>query len=381
MAVTPNMNLILPTVSVTSGPEWADLLNSALTTVDAHDHTSGKGIRITPSGLNINTDLPVGGNNITGARSIRLSPNMSALALPTDLGCVNNVNGDLYWNNGSGAPVQITSGGSVIAASDGISRSFETVTMSSNTTIQPSDAFSFIGVDTSSSVTITLPAASGVSVGRFYEIKDISGLANTNNITIEASGDLIDGSSDDVSLNLAFQSARLTSNGSGWSTNLAPKMANGVVTRPMLAPVGQQISSACDFYTTTSTSIADITNLSVTITTTGRPVYLGIIHSGANGNGHISAIFNPGSLVSSAYVGFAVFFYRDSTQLSRAYSANEAVFSTTEVDALSISLPPGSFWHIDTPSAGTYTFKVRAKLESNNSTISIANVKLIAYEL
>jgi hypothetical protein len=43
---TANMNLSLPTVSVTIGPTWATQLNTALETVDVHDHTSGKGVQV-----------------------------------------------------------------------------------------------------------------------------------------------------------------------------------------------------------------------------------------------------------------------------------------------------------------------------------------------
>lgn len=40
---TPDMGLDLPVPGVTTGPTWANKLNAALTTVDSHDHSSGKG--------------------------------------------------------------------------------------------------------------------------------------------------------------------------------------------------------------------------------------------------------------------------------------------------------------------------------------------------
>jgi hypothetical protein len=49
----------------------------------------------------------------------------------------------------------------------------------------------FIGVDTvnaTSSITITLPSASGSTAGRSYVIKDEGGAADINNIIIQASG-------------------------------------------------------------------------------------------------------------------------------------------------------------------------------------------------
>ena len=43
---TTNMGLVLPTPGERLGPTWATDLNTALTLVDSHDHSSGKGIQI-----------------------------------------------------------------------------------------------------------------------------------------------------------------------------------------------------------------------------------------------------------------------------------------------------------------------------------------------
>jgi hypothetical protein len=48
---TPNMNLTLPVVGVTPGPTYATQNNAAFTTIDAHDHSAGKGAPISTSGL------------------------------------------------------------------------------------------------------------------------------------------------------------------------------------------------------------------------------------------------------------------------------------------------------------------------------------------
>jgi hypothetical protein len=84
-----------------------------------HNHASGNGVKVTPAGLNINSDLPIGDNNVTGVRTIRLSSQGSAPAEATDLGCIVNVGGDLYWINGAGTPVQLTTGGAINIASVG----------------------------------------------------------------------------------------------------------------------------------------------------------------------------------------------------------------------------------------------------------------------
>jgi len=116
---TPNMNLSLPTVSTTPGPQWASDINTALSTVDSHNHTSGNGVQIPSSGININGDLTFNSYNATTLRSVRFASNPSVLSLGTDLGCLYNVNGNLYWNSGAGAQVQLTIGGALNATSIG----------------------------------------------------------------------------------------------------------------------------------------------------------------------------------------------------------------------------------------------------------------------
>lgn len=113
MPTTPNMGLILPTVSVTPGPTYATENNQAFTDIDEHDHTAGKGVPVPSEGISITSDLPFGSQNATLLRSARFVNNGSVLALPTDLGCVYEKGGDLYYNNAAGTPVQITLGSTV----------------------------------------------------------------------------------------------------------------------------------------------------------------------------------------------------------------------------------------------------------------------------
>ena len=56
MPTLPNMSLITPTLGGDSGT-WDDKINAALGLVDAHDHTSGKGVAIVSAALNINADV------------------------------------------------------------------------------------------------------------------------------------------------------------------------------------------------------------------------------------------------------------------------------------------------------------------------------------
>lgn len=119
MSVTPNMGLILPTPTVTPGPLYASQEVTAFESIDAHDHTAGKGVPVPVSGLNINADFPFGAFNAVGARSYRTEDQVAAIGLGTDLHCLYSVNGDMYWNNGLGQQIQITAGGGLNATSIG----------------------------------------------------------------------------------------------------------------------------------------------------------------------------------------------------------------------------------------------------------------------
>lgn len=236
MAITPNMLMDLPTVSVTLGPEWATQLNTAFTDrIDTHDHSSGKGVKVTPAGLNINADLSIASNHLNSINSSRYIDNTGTLSDPADIRSTYVVNGDLYYNNGAGAAVQITSGASVNSSSDGVSRSYESTAVNVNTTILPSDTFSILRVDTGGSVQVTLPAASGVSNGRFYVIKDVVGNASTNNVTIAPAGaDTIDGDNANILIDSNYGEVCVVSDGvSEWSISskkIAPKTStdNGI---------------------------------------------------------------------------------------------------------------------------------------------------------
>ena len=54
---TTYMNLNLPTPTITLGPAWATQINTAIESIDSHDHTDNKGALIPTSALNINANL------------------------------------------------------------------------------------------------------------------------------------------------------------------------------------------------------------------------------------------------------------------------------------------------------------------------------------
>jgi len=115
MPITPLMNLDLPDVGVTPGPQWAQDLNDALYVIDAHDHSAGRGGPISTSGLRVNGDLNMNGFNITNARSYRTQTQVLPLTGPQDRNTFYTVNGDMYYNNAAGTAIQLTLGNSLNA--------------------------------------------------------------------------------------------------------------------------------------------------------------------------------------------------------------------------------------------------------------------------
>ena len=114
MTTTPNMHLTLPVVSLTPGPEWASNINADLSLIDSHNHTFGNGALIPTAGLNINADLTF--NNVYSALNLA-STGYSDQASASHVSSIYSTGGDLWWNNGSNVPVQITNGISVAGAS------------------------------------------------------------------------------------------------------------------------------------------------------------------------------------------------------------------------------------------------------------------------
>jgi len=112
-STTTNMALVIPSVLTDLGPTYATLINAAFTAVDAHDHSTGNGVKVTPGGLNISSDLTFAQNNATNLRTARLYNNTSFTPGVNDLTCLYALNDELYYRDGGGNIVQVTTSGSL----------------------------------------------------------------------------------------------------------------------------------------------------------------------------------------------------------------------------------------------------------------------------
>lgn len=125
---------------------------------------------------------------------------------------------------------------------------------------------------------------------------------------------------------------------------------------------------------TTQNTVLSITNLSVKITTSGRPVYVGLIPSGNPAtNTQSSVIFNTTANGVTAYV----YIMRGTNCVA---SVNPSGYSGS-TGGIQVGFPPSSFQTIDfPPSAGTWTYSVQC-LFYEGSEVIFKSVTLAAFEL
>tara|TARA_R110002167_G_scaffold4000_3_gene19082 strand:+ start:398 stop:1342 length:945 start_codon:yes stop_codon:yes gene_type:complete len=109
--------LAKPAVGVTTGPTWASDLNTSIDAVDGHDHSTNKGVRITPAAINVNADMEFNQNSASELKNLIFDSSVTAATTSYSL---YQSSGNIYWRNGSGTAVQITTGSSVNAGAGSI---------------------------------------------------------------------------------------------------------------------------------------------------------------------------------------------------------------------------------------------------------------------
>jgi hypothetical protein len=141
---------------------------------------------------------------------------------------------------------------------------------------------------------------------------------------------------------------------------------------------GQQISSSSASFSSSSGSSTPVTNLTVTITTLGRPVLLSLQPAGGTLSASVSIDGDSG--INDPNI--LLFFKRGASAIAKFnfyLSAKEA-----SSFGAGLHLPPTAFWFIDTPAAGTYTYTCEVlcdDLGGNPTTARVTNTTLLAVEL
>ena|SRR6202789_4422104 len=382
--LSPNMSLVLPTIGVDSGLTWEQSVNTNSGVLDGHNHSVGSGVQINPSGININNDLPFNGFNATSLRSVRFNAQTSPISLPTDIGCIYVSGVDLYYNDVNANQIRITSGGTVNATSSGISDGTATAAFSSGTLV----------VDAASNTPANIQVASvllgntGVPGSDFVTLSPPNALssnyslvlpplpAQTNVMTLDTSGNMNSITYDQVGSNMTSIGANaigasMTSTGANAVANTRTRS-----TGTSVGVGGVAISATCGNFSFNSTTYVNVTNLSVTLTTSGRPVFLALISDGTV-TGGVGACFLLSASTSVSPTFFCQFV--NSTN-SNSWQFEWIWFTSTQGIQATFS---SSLTQIDTTVAGTpgtYTYIVQVKLNPGFSS-SLNNTRLIAYEL
>lgn len=369
-----NMALPVPIVGVEVGPAWASDLNACLGLIDSHTHATGYGALVTPSGLSISADLSFISNNATSLRTARFATQSAALALSTDVRCLYAVGNELYYNDGNGTAVPITLNGSVTGSAGTItglpsgtaSASYSAgagsfVFQSATNKSAYIDCSSVIIRNFStSSFGCTLAAPAAMAGDITITLPTIP--ASTLPLSISNAG-LI--SAAQVT-GTQIANITITDSNIAVGTITGAKISGSAgITKAQLAAVGQQLSSSSGTFSTSSVTPVDITNLTVTITTTGRPVYIAVIADGGAG----LTTFNISDSAANAIGEFYI-------------KRGGTVVSYVRVGGSQIStIMPASLNYIDIVAAGTYTYKIQCNAYVGTTSVITTAAKLIAYEL
>jgi hypothetical protein len=185
------------------------------------------------------------------------------------------------------------------------------------------------------------------------------------------------------------------------------RVSSSGIDRSYLAPLGQQVSSSCGNFSVSNTNYTDITNLSVGLTTTGRPVVLALVSDGSAGG----SLLKVASTTTNNQISATMRFYETTTATELADGVIGKLHSGTAVLSMNSYTPAGTtsgvplvgtpavltgivglnaptleasyppnFEHKYIPAAGTYTYKVQVKTFAA-TTFTAKALKLIAFEL
>jgi hypothetical protein len=379
--VTPNMGLTEPGIGNTLSPTWATLLNADLGLIDAHDHTPGKGVQLTSASILINQDFPLNGFNLTSVNSLVYSAPVSGT--PSMLSTFSNGT-DLFYKDSAGNVIQLTKAGAPNAGTGNIQGLPSTpiggagiswVNAQSTFQFLADDGVSAANIDVASMV-IRYPGSYPTPSGNFILLQAPTSLASGYSITLPAlpasqkimtldnAGNMVAAYSVDGTT-IGITSNQLGVVASGVNTT---QLADGSVTRPKQAAVGQQVSGNTGLKQalgTASTLVAQ-----VTITTTGRPVVL---------------ILNPTGSASGIRVGnqggSTIEVSGNVTLLRGASTISISNVGAYLAPGTRVYVPPSSWSFIDVIGAGTYTYSVDISGTSINSVTEVNNCTLLAYEL
>jgi hypothetical protein len=379
------MNLPVPVVGVDPGPDWATQINNCLALIDSHTHTTGSGVQINPSGININADLSFAGNNLTLVRSTRFQNQTSTLSGVSDLNCAysSGTAGDLYYNDGSGNRIRLTQSGSIVGTTGSIgglvSPASATYIPASQKFVWQSAANTAANLDcgsvifrniTASSYGLTLAPPSSLALNYTITLPAIPA-ASGNFLTIDTSGNIssnvkIDGTTLlNTSNTIAVQASQLVDNSTTAASSNQIIVKDAGITAAKMAANSVATASIIDANVTTAkldatvqSNIAkawvnfSLENLSGTYTQSGTTVTVSITSHGMVAGQKFYITFSSGTAVAGFYTIVTAatnsFTYTAGTSLSTSGSCTRAlvVFNSYNISSFSPTNISGARWSL-----------------------------------
>lgn len=359
-----NMAMPVPVVGVDPGPTYATDLNTCLGIVDAHDHSVGNGVKITPSGINISSDLSF--NTTSSATNLYKAAFTSQAAALTGTNFLSFIGGNLYVNDSSGNQIAITSGGGVAGSPGSIgsltapaaatysagSKLFTWTSAATKAAAMDNGAVTIRETDVASAKGITIK--SPTALGADYNLTLFAALpASTMYVSCDATGNLGNVTSNTIVAGVTRATG--TSVGAG----------------------GVAISLSSGSFISSSASMTDVTNLSVTIVTSGRPVKIELMDDDSSTAASLGVVYtDTGTTASGAYQivqsGTGAATYGPISLISTAANSGGGII---------IRVPPSSISKVAAIVAGTYTFKLQVQAVSATTAMQVLKTKLVAYEL
>lgn len=350
------MNLPVPEVGISPGPDYATSVDNCLTIIDSHTHAPGSGVQVTPEGLNINADLSVNVNNLTLVRTVRFQSQPALLSAAADIGCLYESGVDLYFNDGSGNQVRITQSGGVAGTPGSISNLTSPASASyvsaSQTFVFQSDANTAANIDGGSFILRNIVANSNG-----LTLSPPNALASSYTITLPtlpvSSKILTIGSTGTIAAALDVDNTTIQISSNALQVAAAGITQTQLYTRTTGTTVsaGNVVITAPD---TNSTSSTTTIGAAGGLTTTGRPVIIMLVCNGSNGDIQLSG-------------GATLTLFRDSTIISTS------TFTGTSPNHF---IMPN---FIDVPSAGVHTYVFQINVSSGS--VGWTNLSLVAYEI
>ncbi len=385
---SPNMNLPVPVVGNEAGPQYAIDINACMAAIDSHDHTSGQGVQITPSAININADLSFNSMNAIGLRSARFVSQGSPINGTSDLNCISVSGVDLYYRDGNGNIVRITQSGGVAGSPGSIANLVSPASASyvaiNETFVWQSDANVAANMDFRSAI---LRNAGAGSFGLTLQAPTLAGdvtqtlpqvPAATNFMTMASTG--VMGTTipiaQGITTSMIADQNVTTAKIADANVTLAKMAANSVntsqivdaaVTPAKIAPYVFATSGSTNGFTTSSASPVDAENLTIVVSGL-RPVLVTITANDGTNPSYFSVVD-----ASNPPTGY-VYIRRAGSSIAKVAISSTIIGATLTV--------PASLSFIDFPTAGSHTYQVSGSVVSSPTTVlSIFNAQITAYEL